>query len=58
MADLTCTKCGKTIETIPQHCGNDMVYNEEENRYECYMGPECGYISLDEYVCDECCKDE
>ncbi|MBD3214315.1 MAG: hypothetical protein GF311_17020 [Candidatus Lokiarchaeota archaeon] len=22
------------------------------------IGPECGYISLEEYVCDSCCKEE
>jgi hypothetical protein len=58
MADLVCTKCGKKIETVPKHCGSDMIFNEEKNQYECYMGPECGYISLEEYVCDSCCKEE
>ncbi|MBD3194526.1 MAG: hypothetical protein GF317_05680 [Candidatus Lokiarchaeota archaeon] len=54
---LKCTKCGKLIETIPQHCEKDMIYNEETNQLECHMGPECGYISLDEYVCQNCCEE-
>ena len=53
---LRCTKCGKVSETIPLHCGQSMIYNEKNHAYECYMGPQCGYISLDEYVCENCCK--
>ncbi len=56
MKKLVCTKCGNIIETLPMHCGYNMVYNEETNQLECYMGPECGYIALDEYVCENCCK--
>ncbi|TFF98677.1 MAG: hypothetical protein EU547_00745 [Promethearchaeota archaeon] len=58
MAELICQKCGKEIKTIPQHCGHDMIYNEEENRWECYMGSKCGYISLDDYICEDCCNTE
>ena len=29
-----------------------MIYNEETNQLECYMGGKCGYIALDEYVCE------
>jgi primosomal protein N' len=53
---LVCTKCGKVIETLPVQCGYSMIYNEETNQLECYMGGECGYISLDEFVCEDCCK--
>jgi hypothetical protein len=56
MVELKCTKCGKVSETLPMHCGYTMTYNEETNAFECYMGPACGYIRLDEYVCENCCK--
>jgi hypothetical protein len=56
LAELECSKCGKKVETIPQHCGHDMIYNDKEERWECYMGANCGYIGLDEFVCDECCE--
>jgi hypothetical protein len=51
-----CSKCGKPVETIPQHCGQSMIFNEENQSFECYMGPECGYQRLDELTCQECCK--
>lgn len=51
-----CTGCGKVIDTIPKCCSEDMVYNQEKNRFECYMGPNCGYLPLDELKCEECCK--
>ncbi|TXT60835.1 MAG: SCP-2 sterol transfer family protein [Promethearchaeota archaeon] len=57
MAKLVCSKCGKELDTVPQHCGRDMIYNEETHSYECYMGSECGYIDLDEFKCEDCCKD-
>ena len=56
LKELVCTKCGKVSETLPMHCGYNMVYNEETNQLECYMGKECGYIKLDEYICENCCK--
>lgn len=56
MKELLCTKCGKVSETLPLHCGYNMVYNEETNQFECYMGEGCGYITLNEYVCENCCE--
>ncbi|NVM34838.1 MAG: hypothetical protein HWN81_04535 [Candidatus Lokiarchaeota archaeon] len=51
-----CSGCGKVIETLPKCCSEDMVFNEEENQFECYMGPNCGYLPLDDLKCEECCK--
>ena len=51
---IKCYKCGKVIETIPTHCGHDMIFNEDTNRWECYMGPDCGFINIDEIICDTC----
>jgi len=51
-----CGSCGKVMETLPQCCAQDMVYNEEKNQFECYMGEKCGYLSLSELKCEECCK--
>lgn len=56
MGNITCYKCGNKIETIPVHCGQDMIFNNEKNNWECWMGPECGYLSLDELVCGKCAK--
>ena len=51
-----CSGCGKVIETLPQCCAQDMVFNEEKNELECFMGEDCGYISLSELKCADCCK--
>ena len=56
METYRCTGCGKIMETIPQCCAQDMVYNEDKNQLECYMGDNCGYLSLSELKCEECCK--
>jgi len=32
METFRCTGCGKIMETIPQCCGQDMVFNEEKNQ--------------------------
>jgi len=53
-----CNHCGKIIETLPKCCAEDMVYNEEENQFECYMGPKCGYIPLNDLKCEECCNSQ
>jgi hypothetical protein len=53
-SELKCANCGKIIENIPKHCGEDMVYNEKSGQMECYMGAECGYMSLDELLCQGC----
>ncbi len=51
-----CSGCGKVIETLPQCCAQDMVFNEEKNELECFMGEDCGYVSLSELKCKDCCK--
>ena len=51
-----CSGCGKVIETLPQCCAQDMVFNEEKNEFECFMGGDCGYVSLSELKCETCCK--
>ncbi len=51
-----CSGCGKVIETLPQCCAQDMVFNEEKNELECFMGEDCGYVSLSELKCEDCCK--
>jgi hypothetical protein len=56
METYKCTGCGKIMETIPQCCAQDMVYNEDKNQLECYMGDNCEYLSLSELKCEECCK--
>ena len=54
MGNMTCCKCGTKIETIPIHCGQDMIYNDETSKWECWMGPGCGYMNLDELLCAKC----
>ena len=54
MGNMTCCKCGNKIETIPIHCGQDTIFNDETNKWECWMGPECGYVNLDELFCAKC----
>jgi len=51
-----CSGCGKVIETLPQCCAQDMIFNEEKNEFECFMGKDCGYVSLSELKCEDCCK--
>jgi hypothetical protein len=51
---MTCYNCGNKIETIPTHCGQNMNYNENTNRWECYMGAGCGFINIDEMLCAKC----
>ncbi|MFX1442916.1 MAG: hypothetical protein ACFFHV_05830 [Promethearchaeota archaeon] len=58
MVNMRCCICGNKIETIPVHCGEDMIYNEQTNQWECYMGPECGYIKLDKLFCSRCADSE
>jgi hypothetical protein len=55
--ELKCVKCGNIVETLPLHCGHSMTINEETNQLECYMGPKCGYISFDEFKCENCCNE-
>ena len=58
MVGMICYKCGNKIETIPMHCGDDMIFNEESNQWECWMGPKCGYLRLDELFCSRCASSE
>lgn len=51
---MKCHNCGQEITSIPQHCGQDMIYNEELEQFECYMGKKCGYVALNELLCDKC----
>ena len=51
-----CNECGKVIETLPKCCAEDMIYNEVENQFECYMGSKCGYIPLNDLKCEDCCN--
>lgn len=32
METFRCSGCGKIMETIPQCCSQDMVFNEEKNQ--------------------------
>jgi len=56
MAVFKCSGCGKVIDTLPKCCGEDMIYNEEKDQFECNMGPKCGYLPLDELKCEDCCN--
>ena len=51
-----CSGCGKVIETLPQCCAHDMFFNDEKSEFECFMGDGCGYVSLSELKCKDCCK--
>jgi len=51
---LTCTGCGKKIETLPLECGYSLNVNSETNEMECFM-ENCGMISLSEFLCANCC---
>lgn len=53
---IRCKECGKIIETIPLCCGYDMTVNSETHKWECFMGSEQGYVSLDDLICATCCK--
>jgi YHS domain-containing protein len=54
MTDLKCSNCGNELESIPMHCGKPMTLNKEKNQLECWMGPECGKIPLNELKCSNC----
>ena len=56
MKNMICNNCGNLIETIPLHCGHSMTLNENTNRWECFMGPDCGFINLDEMLCSKCAQ--
>jgi len=51
---LTCSSCSKVIETLPLKCAYSINVNSETNQWECYM-EECGYFSINEFVCENCC---
>ncbi|MFX0048175.1 MAG: SCP2 sterol-binding domain-containing protein [Candidatus Hermodarchaeota archaeon] len=52
---LTCTGCGKEIETLPLQCAHSLNINNETNQMECYM-ENCGIISINEFICESCCS--
>lgn len=54
--NLKCRECGNIIETLPQHCGSDMVINEKTNELECWMGQKCGYMRLEDLICAKCAE--
>ncbi|MFW9952770.1 MAG: SCP2 sterol-binding domain-containing protein [Candidatus Thorarchaeota archaeon] len=51
---ITCTGCGKEIETLPLKCAYSLNINNETNQMECYM-ENCGTISINEFLCESCC---
>ncbi|KKM76849.1 hypothetical protein LCGC14_1375950 [marine sediment metagenome] len=56
--NLHCCICGKSMETLPQCCGQDMTLNEETGQIEYYMGPKYGYRTIDKIVCLDCQEKE
>lgn len=54
---LICSKCGKKVETLPLQCGISITMNYETNKWECDMG-NCGTISFDQFLCENCCINE
>ena len=51
---LTCSKCGKSVETLPLQCGISVNLNSETNQWECDMG-RCGIVSFNNFLCENCC---
>ncbi len=51
---LKCSGCGKVVETLPLQCAYSINVNHETNQWECYM-ENCGTISLNEFMCENCC---
>ncbi|MHA2398862.1 MAG: SCP2 sterol-binding domain-containing protein [Promethearchaeota archaeon] len=51
---LKCSNCGKIVETVPLQCAQSISLNGETNRWECDMG-NCGIISFDKFLCENCC---
>ncbi|MFX1419333.1 MAG: SCP2 sterol-binding domain-containing protein [Promethearchaeota archaeon] len=51
---LKCSRCGRLIETLPIQCGYNITVNNETNQWECYI-ENCGTISLNEFICENCC---
>lgn len=51
---LTCSSCGKVIETLPLQCAYSINFDSDTNQWECFM-EECGYFSINEFVCENCC---
>jgi hypothetical protein len=56
MQMMKCYICGNKIETIPLNCAHSIILNEKSNRWECFMGPDCGFINIDEILCSKCAK--
>jgi len=53
--NLTCTNCGKIIETIPLSCGLSISLNSSANKWECDLG-ECDVRGIKEILCTNCCS--
>lgn len=54
---LKCSSCDRLIETLPIQCGYNITVNNETNQWECYM-ENCGTISFDEFLCENCCTNK
>jgi hypothetical protein len=52
---LTCSNCGRIIETLSLRCGYSISVNPETNQWECDMG-NCGRVTLDNILCERCCN--
>ncbi|MFX0032931.1 MAG: hypothetical protein ACFE8V_03295 [Promethearchaeota archaeon] len=52
---LKCSGCGRNVETLPIECGYTISYNEQNQTWDCYM-ENCGFISFNEFLCEDCCK--
>ena len=46
--------CGKIVKSLPLQCGYSITVNPETNQWECFM-ENCGIISFDEFICENCC---
>ena len=52
--NLTCSSCGRIVETLPMQCGYNITMNNETNQMECNIG-DCGIITFDKFLCENCC---
>ena len=52
--DLTCSSCGRILESLPLQCGHSISVNSETNQWECSMG-NCGTMTLENFLCENCC---
>ena len=52
--NLTCSSCGRILESLPLQCGHSISVNSETNQWECSMG-NCGTVTLENFLCENCC---